>query len=90
MRRYFDEVMEDYYKDPPLAFRYFTKRFLSKKDDKLFELITKFDSQVKLQIDVETYLENYIEKFYSDAKFEAIYKEFNEYVVNHSKSSAGY
>ncbi|MGI6734821.1 MAG: UvrD-helicase domain-containing protein [Bacilli bacterium] len=82
MRRYFDEVMEDYYKDPPLAFRYFTKRFLSKKDDKLFELITKFDSQLKLQIDAETYLKNYIEKFYSDAKFEAIYKEFNEYVVN--------
>lgn len=81
MKQYFDEIMAEYYENPPLSLRYFATRFLSKDDRQLFELIKSLDQQVNLQIDPEAYLDNYLDSFYSDTKFEEIYKELDAYVV---------
>ncbi|OQC11408.1 MAG: ATP-dependent helicase/nuclease subunit A [Tenericutes bacterium ADurb.Bin087] len=82
MKQYFDEIMMEYYNNPPLALKMFAKRFLSKDDDALFKLVQSLDRQVNLQLNPDTYLEHYIETFYSDSKFEEIAKELDKYVVN--------
>ena len=74
INRIIDEIFEERYQD--IKFDNLIKTYCTKNDRKIKDIVISFNEKLDLKSDKETYLNEYIDKYYSNEFIENVIKEY--------------